>query len=571
MKNFSESKWWSILWVKSQVVLLLFIFLSFVVSSIIGFWTPRVIVEFYNSLEDNRIFKEKSFILIGLLAIEYINRFIFQITTYRYVQILINQVRIKSYSFWLNSPFKKKESKSLDDFPMGEVLARIMNDTDAVREVVTSGSFGIFIDIIFVLSSLISFLTFNSQTGLIVFIAEIFAIWGLLKGSKLMGNLFGEVRKVTGKLARELTDITSGLKELSLTPNQNYALRRGERISEEFLSKQLKANVWDAGYYSAAESLYPILIALVMIFLPFSKIAEVSILAALIDLIQRSINPIKEVASKVSVLARAKSGIDRVVQFHKNFEASQVLIVDDFKRLNVNDFNFELEHFSYDQIFTLENLRLNLKKGELLGIVGESGSGKSTLLKLLCGQGNIFKGKIKVDDLEIDPEKESELRKFCQFVSLVSQESHVFTNSVKFNITLGDEREFGTFWELANKAIPYLKRYELSPESEINAKGISLGQKQLISGLRALYLKKPIILMDELSSGMDSDLEAALGDLIKFMKSNSITIIVTHRLETILKADHIIMLEAGKIVAEGNQAKLKESSEFKYFLKHLGS
>jgi ATP-binding cassette subfamily B multidrug efflux pump len=571
LKNFSESKWWSILWVKSQVVLLLFIFLSFVVSSIIGFWTPRVIVEFYNSLEDNRIFKEKSFILIGLLAIEYINRFIFQITTYRYVQILINQVRIKSYSFWLNSPFKKKESKSLDDFPMGEVLARIMNDTDAVREVVTSGSFGIFIDIIFVLSSLISFLTFNSQTGLIVFIAEIFAIWGLLKGSKLMGNLFGEVRKVTGKLARELTDITSGLKELSLTPNQNYALRRGERISEEFLSKQLKANVWDAGYYSAAESLYPILIALVMIFLPFSKIAEVSILAALIDLIQRSINPIKEVASKVSVLARAKSGIDRVVQFHKNFEASQVLIVDDFKRLNVNDFNFELEHFSYDQIFTLENLRLNLKKGELLGIVGESGSGKSTLLKLLCGQGNIFKGKIKVDDLEIDPEKESELRKFCQFVSLVSQESHVFTNSVKFNITLGDEREFGTFWELANKAIPYLKRYELSPESEINAKGISLGQKQLISGLRALYLKKPIILMDELSSGMDSDLEAALGDLIKFMKSNSITIIVTHRLETILKADHIIMLEAGKIVAEGNQAKLKESSEFKYFLKHLGS
>lgn len=571
MKNFSESKWWSILWVKSQVVLLLFIFLSFVVSSIIGFWTPRVIVEFYNSLEDNRIFKEKSFILIGLLAIEYINRFIFQITTYRYVQILINQVRIKSYSFWLNSPFKKKESKSLDDFPMGEVLARIMNDTDAVREVVTSGSFGIFIDIIFVLSSLISFLTFNSQTGLIVFIAEIFAIWGLLKGSKLMGNLFGEVRKVTGKLARELTDITSGLKELSLTPNQNYALRRGERISEEFLSKQLKANVWDAGYYSAAESLYPILIALVMIFLPFSKIAEVSILAALIDLIQRSINPIKEVASKVSVLARAKSGIDRVVQFHKNFEASQVLIVDDFKRLNVNDFNFELEHFSYDQIFTLENIRLNLKKGELLGIVGESGSGKSTLLKLLCGQGNIFKGKIKVDDLEIDPEKESELRKFCQFVSLVSQESHVFTNSVKFNITLGDEREFGTFWELANKAIPYLKRYELSPESEINAKGISLGQKQLISGLRALYLKKPIILMDELSSGMDSDLEAALGDLIKFMKSNSITIIVTHRLETILKADHIIMLEAGKIVAEGNQAKLKESSEFKYFLKHLGS
>src|SRR5690606_40591449 len=158
---------------------------------------------------------------------------------------------------------------------------------------------------------------------------------------------------------RVVTDITSGLKELFYSPNDRYASRRGEKVFEEFLDKQLKANIWDASYYSAAESLYPILVALVMIILPYSKITEVAILAALIDLIQKSITPIKDVASKISVLSRAKTGIDRLHQFNESFDQDNLVRID-FAGLEAHSMKFDLKAFQYDQGFKLENIQFEL-------------------------------------------------------------------------------------------------------------------------------------------------------------------------------------------------------------------
>src|SRR5690606_6106259 len=119
---------------------------------------------------------------------------------------------------------------------------------------------------------------------------------------------------------------------------------------EEFLSKQLHANIWDASYYSAAESLYPILIALLMVIVPYANIVEVAILAALIDLIQKSISPIKEVASKISVLQRAGTGLERLNEFNASFSQDH-FIRQEFINLNVESLNFRLNSFQYDQGF----------------------------------------------------------------------------------------------------------------------------------------------------------------------------------------------------------------------------
>src|SRR5690606_15544587 len=100
-------------------------------------------------------------------------------------------------------------------------------------------------------------------------------------------------------------------------------------------------------------------------------------------------------------------------------------------------------------------------------------------------------------------------------------------------------------------------------------KSLSMGQKQLISGLRALFLKKPVILMDEISSGLDSDLEAALRDLIEFFQSRSMTIIVTHRLETILNSHELLLMDQGQVLARGPHNQLRGISKYQDFLKHL--
>jgi ATP-binding cassette subfamily B protein len=565
--SFSKSNLWKHLWLKSERLLIVFICLNLLVSAVTGYLTPRLISAFYQSLENEALFNQHVWLLVTLFVAEYINRFFFQICTHRYIQLLLTEIRKTSFSLWLKAPFKKVGKKH-EDFPLGEVLARLMNDTDAVREVVSSGSFAIFIDVIFIFSCLISFLQLNSTTGFTLFVAEVLACLLLIKGSKLMASVFMEVRRVTGQMARIVTDLTSGLRELFYSPNPRYASKRGEKIFEDFLDKQLHANIWDAGYYSAAESLYPILVALVMLIVPYSKIVEVAILAALIDLIQKSIGPIKEVASKISVLQRAGTGLERLTEFNDSF-AQEEYVRPDFSLLSVDELKFNLQKFQYDQGFSLEAIQFDLHRGEVLGILGESGCGKSTLLRLLSGQYFTFEGAINIDGKVIDPSKEQQMRVFSSYVSLISQDSHVFTGSLKFNLTLGYDTGFEDFWELANKNIPYLGRWGIKPEDVLNPKALSMGQKQLLSGLRALFLKKPIILMDEISSGLDSELESALRDLIAFFKSRTLTIIVTHRLETIMKANALLLLDKGKLLARGDYAQLQQHPKFLDFISHL--
>lgn len=567
MKTSSKNNWWTYLYLREKRSLIIVIFFNIIITAILGYFTPQVISDFYNNLNNDEGYRYFFIMLAILISFEYLNRFVFQVCTHLYIRSLLNHVRVQSFSLWLKAPFRKRKNKKHDEYPMGEVLARIMSDTDAIKEMVTSGSFGIFIDIIFVISCLVSFLRLNSQTGLGLFIAEVLACILLVKGSRAMAGIFMDVRKIQGMMARVVTDITSGLRELFFTPHHNYALKKGDDIFEKFLRTQLRANIWDASYYSAAESLYPILIALVMIMVPHSEITEVAILAALIDLIQRSITPIKEIASKISVITRGKTGVDRIHQFNESFEL--VNEQRNYHELSASSLNFNLEHFQYEQGFELKDIKFNLKQGEILGLLGESGCGKSTLLKLLSGQYHSFKGEVKIDDRSFDPYFEEELHSFSNFVSLVSQDSHVFTETLKFNIGLGYEEGFNEFWELAQKWIPYLKRWDFSPNDLINPKLMSMGQKQLISGLRAMYLKKPVILMDEISSGLDSDLESALKDLIHFFRSKTMTIIVTHRLETILNSDQLILLEAGEMVAKGSFTQLKGIPKFAHFIEHL--
>lgn len=567
MKSSSKNSWWTYLYLREKNGLIIVIFFNIIVTAVLGYFTPQVISDFYNNL-NNEVGYHHFFMMLALLiSFEYLNRFVFQLCTHLYIRSLLNHVRVQSYSLWLKAPFRKKKKTKHDEYPMGEVLARIMSDTDAIKEMVTSGSFGIFIDIIFVISCLISFLRLNSQTGLGLFLAEVLACFLLVKGSRAMAGLFMDVRKIQGMMARVVTDLTSGLRELFFTPHNNYALKKGDDIFEKFLKTQLKANIWDAGYYSAAESLYPILIAMVMIMVPHSEITEVAILAALIDLIQRSITPIKEIASKISVITRGKTGVDRIHQFNESFE--RVGEHKNYHDLSAQGLKFNLTHFQYDQGFTLKDIEFELKQGQILGLLGESGCGKSTLLKLLSGQYHSFSGRVTIDENPLNPEVEDDLKMFSNYVSLVSQDSHVFTESLKFNIGLGYEEGFDEFWEQAKISIPYLERWAFSPQDQINSKLMSMGQKQLISGLRAMYLKKPVILMDEISSGLDSDLESALKDLIHFFRSKTMTIIVTHRLETILNSDQLILLDAGEMVAKGSFSEMRTRPEFNQFMEHL--
>jgi ATP-binding cassette subfamily B protein len=584
----SENNWSSYLYLKDQKTLIFFIALALCGAAYLGYLTPILISELYSSYDSDTDFVP-ALKKIGILFVfEYFVQIIYQISLSRYVQLALQHIRSKSYSNWIRSYESVGIGKFGDTkYPLGEVLARVLSDTEAVIEMVGSGSFKIFIDFTYILSCLVSFITLNTTSGITLIIAEVLACILLIIGSKKMSVVYMAVRNSMGHMSRVVANITAGFRFTYYTPNRNYASNKSYDVFEDFLKKQLKANIWDAGYFSIAESLYPLLLVILVLIFPYSNITEMAVLGAIIDLIQRSISPIKEVASKISSIQRAKTGLTRIQEFNMDIQnLPTVSFEDSFKSIQMSALEVKVDHFSYpenrnedkESHFSLDKIYFNANAGELIGIVGLSGSGKSTLLKILSTDILAKESLITLkgannDEIKFSLDYVENIDSYKRQVSIVSQDSHVFTETLKFNIMLtnnADDSAFESFWNNVLVEIPYLKNWGVTPTSVINPKELSLGQKQLLSALRSCFLTKPIVLFDEISSGLDSDLEEALRKLVLLIQKKSLTIIVAHRIETIVNANQIIVMDKGQVECIGKHDDLVlNSATYQEFISQL--
>jgi ATP-binding cassette subfamily B protein len=408
---------------------------------------------------------------------------------------------------------------------------------------------------------------------------EVLAVLALIWGSKYMRVVFLSVRESRGKVSRTLADVVAGVGETYYTKNNGYITKRGEVVFDDFLKKQLHSNVWDASYYSLAESLYPIFLSLVVLFFPYSGIAQAMVVFSIVDLIQRSINPIKSVSGKMANVQRALSGFQRIKEFLDHLDDGDSSKLGDAKELlSFSSVRVKVDKFAYDKgDFSLKDIDFKANVGELIGIVGLSGCGKSTVLNILSGQIIPQAGGVCLEQegkavLNFPHEHRSEESYYRQHVGLVSQDSHIFSRDLKFNIDLGqgNEKDFKEFWERMCEKTPYLLEWGLGLDSMVNPKELSLGQRQLIAALRSLYLRKKIVLFDEISSGLDSKLELSLRQAMLSSLEQSLTVVVAHRIETVMRADKIIVMDRGLVVGQGVHSELiKDNVPYQKFIEDI--
>lgn len=564
--------------------LTLFVFITLIGSAILGALVPINIKGLGEAYESDVLFEKKLWTLFFIFLAIYANRVLYQFCIIKYVKLLMNNARNLCYESWL---FHRKDWKIKDKFPLGELIARIVNDTESIRELITSGSFGIFIDLFFVISSLASFLALNSKAGTIIVVTEATAAILLIYGSKYMRSIFLSVRDSRGHLLRSVANVVGGLEEAYFNQTNKYASKKTTFWFNDFLRKQLKANAWDASYYSFAESLYPLMLLLVVLIFPYTQITEAAIIFAIIDLIQRSINPIKDISGKIANVQRAATGMTRMNDFLSRLEPEFHHLEDevDVDIHRIEKMDIKVTRFEYPKRketrneFILGPIDFTAHKGEVIGVVGFSGCGKSTLLKILSAQLELQDGEISMldsEDTHVQCFNKNGQNVFQQkkLIGLVSQDSHVFAQSLAFNLSFETEQteDFQSFWKLALEKVDYLKIWDGKLDDRLDPTSLSQGQKQLICGLRCCYLQKPVVLLDEISSSLDSSLEKALRELIKFIQLRSITIVVAHRLETILESNQIILMKDGRVESKGNHSDLmSRSALYQDFVKELSS
>ena len=273
------------------------------------------------------------------------------------------------------------------------------------------------------------------------------------------------------------------------------------------------------------------------------------------------LTPAKNLSKSFYSIKKGNAAAERVfeiIEFKPDNDSNRDQLLETFK----DKIEFKNVDFSYGQSKILDKISFTIKKGQSVALVGSSGSGKTTIANLLNGFYNSDSGSISIDGMEISSITRESLYKK---ISIVTQESILFNDTIMNNIRIGDLDSIdGDIINAAKEANAHEFILEQSEKYDTNIGDyggkLSGGQKQRLTIARAMLKSPSILILDEATSSLDSESEKKIQDAIDKLMVDKTSLIIAHKFSTIKKCDKIILIDKGRIVAEGTHDELINSN-----------
>ena len=274
--------------------------------------------------------------------------------------------------------------------------------------------------------------------------------------------------------------------------------------------------------------------------------------------------PVASLGWTTALVQKASASQKRINEFLNEPEQPDTGLTPfpDFQKLTLN-----VPHYQYlDKDYpALQDMELEIPKGQFIGLIGKTGSGKTTVIQLLTRQLEIQKGHYNVDDADMS---DFALSAFRSKVAYVQQDTFLFSDTLRENIVFGSESEVSE--EELQKVIGFaslgqdIAQFPKGLDTVIGERGVSLsgGQKQRMSLARALMRNADVYIFDDCLSAVDAETEAAIIDKLKIALKGKTLIMSSHRIAPILKADEIWVLDSGKLCGKGSHEILVETNEY---------
>ncbi|WP_048316149.1 ABC transporter ATP-binding protein [Crocosphaera watsonii] len=391
-----------------------------------------------------------------------------------------------------------------------------------------------------------------------------FILWGSITFQKLLAPRYADVREKVGLLNSCLSTNLSGITTIKSFTTEAYELDRLRQESQAYRKSNLKAIAFSSAFVPLIRMVILIGFTAILLYggmeVVDGKLA-VGNYSVLVFLTQRLLWPLTKLGQTLDLYQRSMASTNRVMKLldtsltiHSGTIALPTGTVKG--KIELNNVNF-----AYQEGYPIiKNLSLNIPAGNRIGVVGSTGSGKSTLVKLLLRLYEIDHGEISLDDINIQDIYLGDLRKS---IGLVSQDVFLFHGTVKENIAYGNNnasyREIIEAAKIA-EAHEFIEQLPQGYDTIVGERGqkLSGGQRQRIAIARAILKDPPILILDEATSAVDNETEAAIARSLEKITAQRTTIAIAHRLSTIRHSDCIYVMEFGKIVEQGTHEKLLE-------------
>ena len=448
----------------------------------------------------------------------------------------------------------------------GNLMAYATNDLNAIRMMVGPGVITIF-DAVIMTFLVIGQMAFdiNLQLTLVAIIPMPFIAWGSYYFGKIIKRRFKIKQEAFALLSDKVQEAFSGIKVIKSFVQEYYDLKGFDVIAEDNYDKNLKLAKLSA-------FLNPLVIFLVGTSLLISigyggyltMVNEITIgeFVAFNQYILMLSWPMQAIAMGINTFAQGSASVKRIDEVLQ----VQAVVQDEegAKALEQVEGNIKLSHLNFNfpdnNQQGLIDVNLDIKKGETLAILGRTGSGKSTLVNLLLRIYNAPEGSIYIDGKDI---MKATVQSVREHIAYVPQDNFLFSDTIASNIAFGaDHLTKEQIEEAARKAdvhrniIDFPEKYD----TVVGERGTTLsgGQKQRVSIARALILDAPILILDDSLSAVDTKTEELILENLKGVREGKTNIIIAHRISTVRHADHIVVLEEGRVAEYGNHESLLE-------------
>jgi len=489
---------------------------------------------------------------VAFIIFETIMRFFFTFGMAWLGQQVIRDLRNKVYDKIMHW-----EMRQFDKTPIGTLTTRTINDIESINDIFSDGLIPILADLLTIIVTLTTMFVIDWKLTLICLIPFPIMMIATYYFKESVNKSFIQVRNAVAALNAFVQEHISGMQVVQTFAAEEKEMSKFTKINEGHKAANIKAIFAYSVFFPVVEVVLALSIGLIVWWVA-GRSLDAGLLVAFILFLNQIFRPLRMIADKFNVLQMGMVAAERVFKVLDNEDIT--LNEGSYAPAKIEGkIEFKNVSFAYNEPnFVLRNINFTVQAGETVALVGQTGSGKTSIISILNRLYPYQSGNILLDDHAIESFSLNCLR---ASVGVVLQDVFLFSGSVYDNITLRNTRISKEQVHEAAKMIgmhEFIMQLPGGYDYQVMERGatLSLGQRQLLSFIRALLYNPSILILDEATSSIDTESEQLIEKAIETLIKGRTSIVIAHRLSTIRKASKIIVLDKGEIMEMGSHNEL---------------